>query len=297
MENFQELLLERLQIFSSAALIFFLLLLVVWRNGYFSFPRIAPQAVLGLSNKILMAAFGIFLFLQLLFIPLTFEFWYYFYTLGEAHASHLSPELQGWVTVYGIWVTGLGMFLFYKALPEQVKEVIWGPFGFSGWKTKLQDFIIAFLTWLLSYPLVVAVGQVVAMVLLFAYQNVEPEQVAVKQIKTAATSNYLLTVLVFSVIFLVPVIEELLFRGFFQNWLKKFMGRWNAVALTSVVFAIFHFAPAQGMGNIELIVSLFVLSCFLGFIYERQKSIWAPISLHAIFNSFSLLLIFSKDSL
>ncbi len=295
MEEFQKLLTERIQILASSSLIFLLFLLVAWTNGFFSFSRPSKEAR-ELSNRVLFGAFGIFLFLQLLVIPLTFEFWYYFYTLGETHPEHyLSPELQGWVNIYGIWVSALGMLLYYRSLSKESRRIILGAYGLKGWKAKFDDFFIAGMSWLLSYPLVVAVGQAVAIFLMLVYKNIEPEQVAVKQIKTAATSTSLLIVLILCVIFIVPVIEELLFRGLLQNWLKKLVSPWKAILFTSFIFALFHFSFSQGMGNVELIVSLFVLSCFLGFIYERQKSLWAPISMHAIFNAISILLIFYAE--
>lgn len=295
MENFQALLMERLQILASSAFLFFLFLLTAWNNGYFSFHRLVKDPEEKLPNKTFFWAFGIFLFLQLLVIPLTFEFWYYFYTLGEVHFSR-SPEFQGWITVYGVLMSAIGMLLYFFALPPKSQGIVLGPYASKGWTSKIHDFFIALLTWLLSYPLVVAVGQAVAIVLMYTYQNVEPEQLAVNQIKSASTSTSLLVILILCVILLVPMIEELLFRGFFQNWLKKFMSTWQAIMLTSFIFALFHFAPSQGMGNIELLISLFVLSCFLGFIYERQKSLWAPICLHAIFNAVSIFLIFYVES-
>ena len=257
-------------------------------------PKIAPKAY---PIKLFVWSFIIFLFLQLLIIPITFEFWYYFYTLGERPGErHFTAEMQGWINIYGIWICGLGIYIYFFSLSKKTQEIVLGPYAFKGWKSKLQDFFIACMSWVLSYPLVVAVGQLIAIFLLVTYQNIEPEQVAVKQIKTASSSPLLLFTLITSVIFIVPFIEELIFRGFFQNWLKKFMSVSQAIVVTSLIFALFHFSPSQGMGNVELIASLFVLSCFLGFIYERQKSLWAPISLHAIFNAVSVMLIFYVEN-
>lgn len=292
MENFQELLMERFHIFTMATFLFLLMLLVTWSYGYFTFPRHDQGPNENLSNKVILVSFGIFLILQVLFIPLSFEFWFYFYTLGEGDIKrYLTPELKGWANIYGILMCGLGMFFYFSALPSALKKIILGSYALKGWKAKYQDFTIASMSWILSYPLVIAVGQVVALFLMFTYKNVEPEQVAVQQIKTATTSTSLLVVLIFCIILIVPMIEELLFRGFLQNWIKKFMDPWKAIAVTSLIFALFHFSPTQGMGNIELIISLFILSCFLGFIYERQKSLWAPFFLHSIFNTVSIMLI------
>ncbi len=296
MEDFQKLLTERLQVLVSASFIFFLFLLVAWNNGYFSFARQGKALRDKIPNKMFLGVFGFFLLLQLLVIPLSFKFWYYFYTLGDTSSFHLSSEMQGWINIYGIFITAIGMLFFFLALPATSQKVVMGDYAKQGWKAKFQDFFIAGISWILSYPLVIAIGQFVAILLMVTYQNIEPEQVAVRQIKMASTSNVLLSVLIFCVIFIVPAIEELLFRGFFQNWLKNFMSSYKSIALTSTIFAIFHFSFSQGMGNVELIISLFVLSCFLGFIYERQKSLWAPIFLHAIFNAISIMMILYMES-
>lgn len=294
MEDFHHTLLERFQILGSAGFVFFLFFLVAWRNGYFSFSRPRKNDD-ELTNRTFYFSFVIFLILQLLIIPLTFEFWYYFYTLGETHHMPISPEMQGWVNIYGILMSGFGVSLYLLSLSKKTQNIILGSYAFQGWKTKFQDVFIACMSWILSYPLVIAIGQVIAILLMLVYQNVEPEQVAVKQIKSAATSTTLLIVLSLCVIILVPFIEELLFRGFLQNWIKKYMSPFKAVLLTSCIFALFHFSPSQGMGNIELLVSLFVLSCFLGYIYERQKSLWAPVCMHTLFNAVSIFLIFYSE--
>ena len=54
-------------------------------------------------------------------------------------------------------------------------------------------------------------------------------------------------------------------------------------------FALFHFSSLQGVGNVSLILTLLVFGGFLGFIYERQSSLFASIGLHMTFNVASTL--------
>jgi membrane protease YdiL (CAAX protease family) len=61
----------------------------------------------------------------------------------------------------------------------------------------------------------------------------------------------------------------------------------NAILLSALCFALFHFAPSQGIGNISLVGSLFLFALFLGFIYERQASLFASVGLHMTFNTVS----------
>jgi len=57
--------------------------------------------------------------------------------------------------------------------------------------------------------------------------------------------------------------------------------RWIAILLTSFLFAAIH-------GMIDQFLVLFTLSLALGYIYERTGNLWAPISLHATFNTITL---------
>lgn len=80
---------------------------------------------------------------------------------------------------------------------------------------------------------------------------------------------------------IVPIFEELLFRGFFQTSLRSFTGNpWLAIILTSAFFAILH-PPTH-------IPALFLFSCGLGYAYERSGSLLRPILMHIFFNGFNI---------
>ncbi len=69
------------------------------------------------------------------------------------------------------------------------------------------------------------------------------------------------------------------------------MGPFWRISLSSMVFAFCHFALSQQIENIEILVSIFVLSLFLGYLYEREGNLWAPIGLHAMFNAVTFAVI------
>lgn len=94
-----------------------------------------------------------------------------------------------------------------------------------------------------------------------------------------------------AVVFVAPFMEEVLFRGVLFGFLRARWGRFVAIITTSVWFALFHYSPTHGWRNLEIFSYLFVLSCYLGFIYERQRSLWAPIGLHACANLVNVALI------
>ena len=100
------------------------------------------------------------------------------------------------------------------------------------------------------------------------------------------TKNYKsLLVLSIQIVFLGPLVEELFFRGFLFSLIRKNKGFLLSASLTSLAFSLLHRAP----GNL---LPLFVISCSLCYVYERTKSISAPIIFHALHNLINLLLFF-----
>lgn len=82
-------------------------------------------------------------------------------------------------------------------------------------------------------------------------------------------------------IFIAPVFEEMLFRGILQSVMRGLTTRpWEAIVITSVFFAISH--PWTHLP------ALFVLSCCMGYAYEKSGSLMRPIFIHALFNAASI---------
>ena len=82
-------------------------------------------------------------------------------------------------------------------------------------------------------------------------------------------------------ILIAPVFEEMLFRGILQSVIRGLTpGPWEAVVITSVFFAVSH--PWTHLP------ALFVLSCCMGYAYEKSGSLLRPIFIHALFNAASI---------
>ena len=85
--------------------------------------------------------------------------------------------------------------------------------------------------------------------------------------------------------FIVPVYEELFFRGFVHNALGNRLKFWPAILLSSLIFGLFHLIPAQ-------IITAFLLGIVLGWLYERSGSLWIAILCHLVNNGVAMLLTF-----
>lgn len=87
---------------------------------------------------------------------------------------------------------------------------------------------------------------------------------------------------------LAGLFEEIPFRGFYLREFKARIGFWKANIITSFLFAISHFEKII-TGDFFQIVILFIIGIWLGFIYEKVKSLWAPIIVHSVFNVLTVL--------
>jgi membrane protease YdiL (CAAX protease family) len=89
--------------------------------------------------------------------------------------------------------------------------------------------------------------------------------------------------LIFSAVIIAPISEELIFRGYIFGVLRRYAGRWWAMVISALVFAAIH-------AHIPSLAGLFVLAVALTLVYEGVGSLWAPILMHALFNSVTVIL-------
>jgi membrane protease YdiL (CAAX protease family) len=89
----------------------------------------------------------------------------------------------------------------------------------------------------------------------------------------------------------VPVAEEVLFRGGLFRFLRTRMPRWVAIASTSVLFGALHVQWSNHMGGLASLLPLIVLAVTFCIAYERTGSIVTPIVAHALFNLNMIVLV------
>ena len=73
-----------------------------------------------------------------------------------------------------------------------------------------------------------------------------------------------------------PVFEEFIFRGLIFGGLRRSFGVWPATLASSAIFAIVH--PAFS------IIPVFILGACAALVYERSRSLLAPMMVHAVYN-------------
>lgn len=83
---------------------------------------------------------------------------------------------------------------------------------------------------------------------------------------------------------LIPIAEEILYRGILYRFAGRYLGLAGAAILSSLVWAVMH-------GTGALILPLSAVGILLVLLYESTGTLWAPIAAHVGFNVSSFLLI------
>jgi membrane protease YdiL (CAAX protease family) len=82
-----------------------------------------------------------------------------------------------------------------------------------------------------------------------------------------------------------PVFEEIVFRGFLLPSLTRYLPVSGAIAASAFLFAVAHLSVSE-------ILPLATLGAVLGFVYTRSRNLLAPMLLHSLWNSGTLLSLF-----
>jgi len=100
-----------------------------------------------------------------------------------------------------------------------------------------------------------------------------------------ATGGLALALVFGALVILPPLGEEVLFRGIIYPGLRTKLRKIVAAVLTSLLFGLAHLQWNVG-------VDTFVLSMVVILAYEKQKTIWVPIGVHALKNFVAFLFLF-----
>jgi hypothetical protein len=82
---------------------------------------------------------------------------------------------------------------------------------------------------------------------------------------------------------LAPLVEETLFRGIIFGGLKAYFGKWTAAVLSAAIFSGLHL-------QIYGFFPRFILGIALVYLYDKYKSLYPSIALHALNNIVATLL-------
>ncbi len=89
-----------------------------------------------------------------------------------------------------------------------------------------------------------------------------------------------------------PVVEEICFRrGVMEALYASERWRHSAIFISALLFGLIHMNPPQ-------MIAGFILGLFLGWLYERTRSLWLPVVCHVANNTFSVIssMAFGQDA-
>lgn len=254
--------------------------LAIWGAAFFAgFLRPINDRKPRIGFKETALAFALFLSFQLFVLPILISG--IALSLGQ---TSLSLHSKAWMNLGSIAILGVILVLYVVSLKSKVQ--------WFSWEHLVANLKIGLFSWFLAFPVIVALTQVLSIIIFDWLGFPLEEQMAVKQVKSVQEYPILFSANLFAIIFIVPMIEELLFRGFLQESLLKRFSAAQSILITALLFSIFHFSFSQGMNNVLILSSLFMLACLLGYLKERQSSLLPCIALHATFNGISLVQIF-----
>jgi len=81
----------------------------------------------------------------------------------------------------------------------------------------------------------------------------------------------------FCIWLLIPVCEEIVFRGFLFNELKNLVRPKYAIIIQAFLFGLIHMNLIQG-------IYTFIIALFFGYAYQKTGKILVPILMHVVFN-------------
>lgn len=252
-----------------------------YRFDFFKLRKIFLKSDIDFGD--VLGAFIVFLAMELLFAPLAV--YGYFSYVERTQFPVYTQRVEALIPIFTevVLILGFGGYCWLKR--RKVEKF----FNHGSFFTSL---LLGLVTWFLAIPIASFISSIINLILQHTVGQKPSEQNIVKTLKTIMEYPEIFWVISFFIIFVTPIIEELLFRGFLQGWLKSIFGWRGAILLSSIIFALFHFSIAQGWDNVTILTILFVLSCFLGFLYEKQKTLVAPIGLHMAFNAVTIGMIF-----
>lgn len=158
--------------------------------------------------------------------------------------------------------------------------------GFPGGRGGARAVGAALVAYVLAWPLVVGVGVFVTLARHAAGFDLPTQEVVERLLELEGGRLQLAIVLA---VVVQPFLEELLFRGFLQPSLERWLGAWGAVLTTAAVFALMHGSAAAP--------PIFVLSVVLGRVRQRTGRLSAAWAVHALHNGSMLVALFQFPEL
>lgn len=180
---------------------------------------------------------------------------------------------------------------WYSILSASIPTIMYGLFTFlyiyvfdkrdlihtSNFHISMIGSILISLVGLLSFNVIVT--------LLFELLNLEIGTNAIIELGSSLDPIYYIYLIPVMILFVGPI-EEIMVRGIIQGSFRQNFTKNKSIIITSFIFGLLHIIAVDGLiQTTTYVVSTFVLSTILGYVYERTESIAVPSIVHGLYNS------------
>ncbi len=167
----------------------------------------------------------------------------------------------------------VGAVLFTLIARQKLPAQVFGLSRLATWKSILlgATFLLA------GYPAILLLSLIT---LRIAGGEMEPQEVVSLFLQENDPFTRIGVILMAVVV--APIAEEILFRGYIYGVMRKYAGIWPAALFSSALFAVIH-VHIPTLGVLFFLALIFVLA------YEATGSLLVPMTMHALFNAFQLI--------
>jgi sodium transport system permease protein len=143
-------------------------------------------------------------------------------------------------------------------------------------KTNPVNFLLVLIAAIPALTVVAVLGQMINLVFPISQSYLE----GMNNLLNSSNYGFLYSIFVIGV--LAGICEETLFRGYIINGFKK-LGFWKAIAISGLLFGIFHLDPFR-------LVPATLLGMWMGYLVLRTNSIFIPMFAHFVNNSLTIIM-------
>lgn len=109
-------------------------------------------------------------------------------------------------------------------------------------------------------------------------------------LRQAASNPATLPFMALGAVLLIPVAEELVYRGMLFQALRGRYGRWPAIGISGFIFGLLHVQWGDLAGTLLLLAAFYPFGMWLAWVFDRRGSLVSSIVCHALYNGGNLAL-------
>ncbi len=197
----------------------------------------------------------------------------------ERDLWNLGRQADMWELIVKVICVGILLFCMYKVHTKLFKPTVKR-------KIQLMDLIFVFVTYITLRFSIYLISLWSSMA--YGTGRLKLVDFFFRADLTLTTDKFIFALDALGLVFIAPIVEEFLFRGFLNNLLRGKVNTFIRMSIVSILFAAIHF-PTYIHNWIQFIAYL-ILSIVLFLVYERRRSLFDAILLHSLFNGLLVIL-------